>query len=131
MGGLRVKRTSALPIDQKKIQVVAVPPLRMRFRAKMPAEMTSCPQGHFFAEAEHERPKFSSNAQLKVVIVAANVSTRFGGEAILPWHYFRLLRKRGVQAWLVSHERTQLELTTLLPQEADRMLFVPDRPAQR
>jgi glycosyltransferase involved in cell wall biosynthesis len=103
----------------------------MRSQAKLPPEMTSSHQDHPFAEAELERPRSSSNAQLKVVIVAANVSTRFGGEAILPWHYFRLLRKRGVQAWLVSHERTQHELTTLLPQEVDRMLFVPDRPAQR
>ena len=58
---------------------------------------------------------------MKVVVVATNASTRFGGEAILPWHYFRLLRKRGVQAWLVAHERTQLELTALLPDEVDRM----------
>jgi glycosyltransferase involved in cell wall biosynthesis len=120
-----------LPIDQKTTQVVTVPPLRTRSQAKMPPEMTSCQQDHPFAEAGRERSRSYSNAQLKVVIVAANVSTRFGGEAILPWHYFRLLRKRGVQAWLVSHERTQHELTTLLPQEVDRMLFVPDRPAQR
>src|SRR5262249_29995174 len=93
--------------------------------------MTTCEQDHLFAEAERERPRRCSDAQRKIVIVAANVSTRFGGEAILPWHYFRLLRKRGVQAWLVSHERTQLELTRLLPQEADRMVFVPDRLAQR
>jgi len=95
----------------------------------MTPKMTSSEEEHPFAEGE--RPRSSIGAQLKIVIVAANVSTRFGGEAILPWHYFRLLRKRGVQAWLVSHERTQLELTTLLPQEADRMLFVPDRLAQR
>ncbi|MGD0119518.1 MAG: glycosyltransferase family 4 protein [Candidatus Binatus sp.] len=68
---------------------------------------------------------------MKVVIVAPNASTRFGGEAILPWHYFRLLRKRGVQAWLVVHERTRLELTTLLPDEVERMRFVPDLAAQR
>jgi glycosyltransferase involved in cell wall biosynthesis len=67
---------------------------------------------------------------MKVVVVATNASTRFGGEAILPWHYFRLLRKRGVEAWLVAHERTQLELTALLPDEVDRMFFVPDRAAQ-
>ena len=69
--------------------------------------------------------------QMKVVIVAINASTRFGGEAILPWHYFRLLRKRGVQAWLVAHERTRVELTGLLPDEVDWMRFVPDRAAQR
>jgi glycosyltransferase involved in cell wall biosynthesis len=67
---------------------------------------------------------------MKIVVVAMNVSTRFGGEAILPWHYFRLLRRRGVEAWLVAHERTRLELTTLLPDEVDRMFFVPDRAVQ-
>ena len=73
---------------------------------------------------------FSKGSQMKVVVVATNASTRFGGEAILPWHYFRLLRKRGVEAWLVAHERTRLELTALLPDEVDRMRFVPDRLAQ-
>lgn len=68
---------------------------------------------------------------MKVVVVATNASTRFGGEAILPWHYFRLLRKRGVEAWLVAHERTRVELTALLPDEVDRMRFVPDRMVQR
>lgn len=68
---------------------------------------------------------------MKVVIVAANISTRFGGEAILPWHYFRLLRKRGIEAWLVSHDRTRKELLELLPNEADWMLFVPDLLVQR
>jgi glycosyltransferase involved in cell wall biosynthesis len=68
---------------------------------------------------------------MKVVVVATNASTRFGGEAILPWHYFRLLRKRGVEAWLVAHERTRSELVALLPNEVDRMRFVPDLPVQR
>ena len=72
-----------------------------------------------------------SDNQIKVVIVSTNISTKFGGEAILPWHYFRFLRKRGVQAWLVSHERTRSELTALLPDETKKMLFVPDLPAQR
>jgi glycosyltransferase involved in cell wall biosynthesis len=69
--------------------------------------------------------------QMKVVVVATNASTRFGGESILPWHYFRLLRQRGIEAWLVAHERTRNELTALLPNEVDRMRFVPDRMGQR
>jgi glycosyltransferase involved in cell wall biosynthesis len=72
-----------------------------------------------------------SATSLRVVIVAQNASTRFGGEAILPWHYFRLLRKRGVDVRLVVHERTREELMALLPHEAERMYFVPDRPIQR
>jgi len=103
----------------------------MSAQLKMASEITSSGKDHRFAELGLGRSRYHSNALLKVVIVAGNVSTRFGGEAILPWHYFRLLRKRGVEAWLVSHERTRLELISLLPHEADRMLFVPDRPAQR
>jgi glycosyltransferase involved in cell wall biosynthesis len=72
-----------------------------------------------------------STSPLRVVIVAQNASTKFGGESILPWHYFRLLRKRGVDARLVVHERTRDELLALLPQEAERMHFVPDLPSQR
>jgi glycosyltransferase involved in cell wall biosynthesis len=76
-------------------------------------------------------PSFSSNKPIRVAIVARNASTRFGGEAILPWHYFRLLRRRGVEAHLVVHERTRTELLELLPQEAPRMHFVPDLPLHR
>lgn len=62
----------------------------------------------------------------RVLIVSEHASVRFGGEAILPWHYFRYLRKRGIEAWLVVHERTRDELVGLLPDEADRIHFVPD-----
>ena len=63
----------------------------------------------------------------KVAIVAHTASTRFGGEAMLPWHYFRFLRARGVEAHLVIHGRTRDELSALLPDDVDRMHFVPDR----
>lgn len=68
---------------------------------------------------------------LKVVIVAENASTAFGGEAILPWHYFRLLFRRGVDVHLVAHERTKSELELLLPEAVERMHFLPDLPVQR
>ena len=62
----------------------------------------------------------------RILIVAESTSTRFGGEAALPWHYFRLLRDRGIEAWLVTHARTQNELLELLPGEASRFYFLPD-----
>lgn len=68
---------------------------------------------------------------LRVLIVCEHASTRFGGEAILPWHYFRLLRERGIEAHLVSHARTRDELIASLPAEADRMHFVSDSPLNR
>lgn len=70
-------------------------------------------------------------AGLRVAIVAEHASARFGGEAVLPLHYFRILRRRGVEAWLVGHARTEDELRALLPQENGRMLFVADHPLQK
>lgn len=63
--------------------------------------------------------------------MAENASAKFGGEAILPLHYFRLLRQRGVDAHLVVNVRTGGELEQLLPAERDRMHFVPDTRAHR
>jgi len=67
----------------------------------------------------------------RVLIVAEHASAKFGGEAILPLHYFRRLRARGVDAWLIVHARTQAELSALLPTEADRILYIPDTWAHR
>jgi glycosyltransferase involved in cell wall biosynthesis len=63
---------------------------------------------------------------MRICIVAEHASERFGGEAFLPVHYFRLLRSRGIESWLVVHSRTRSELTELFPQDVDRILFVPD-----
>jgi glycosyltransferase involved in cell wall biosynthesis len=68
---------------------------------------------------------------MRICIVAENASTRFGGEAILPVHYFRLLRSRGIECWMVVHARTQSEAMELFPNEIDRILFVPDLRAQK
>jgi len=63
---------------------------------------------------------------MRICIVAEHASTRFGGEAILPLHYFRLLRSRGIEAWLVVHARTQEELVELFPKDLNRIRFVSD-----
>ena len=63
---------------------------------------------------------------VRVLIVAENASVRFGGEAILPCHYFRLLRERGIDAHLIVHERTRAELESLFPAELDRLHFMKD-----
>ncbi len=68
---------------------------------------------------------------VRVLIVAENASARLGGEAMLPLQYFRLLRERGVEAWLLAHDRTREELQALLPHERGRMHFVPDTAAHR
>ncbi len=63
---------------------------------------------------------------LRILIVAENASLNFGGEAALPLHYFRVLRKRNIETWLIVHERTRHELESLFPQDIDRIYFIPD-----
>lgn len=62
----------------------------------------------------------------KVLIVAEHASARFGGEAALPLHYFRVLRSRGWPVWLVSHDRVRPELDGLFPDAGDRIRYVAD-----
>ncbi|MBE9092842.1 glycosyltransferase family 4 protein [Tychonema sp. LEGE 07203] len=63
---------------------------------------------------------------MRILIVAQNASTKFGGESLLPVNYFRILRSRQIETWLVTHARTQAELEGLFPEDRDRMHFVPD-----
>lgn len=77
------------------------------------------------------RQRASGTRPPRVLIVAEHASARFGGEAILPLHYFRMLRARGVPVWLISHGRTQAELETLFPDHAGRLQFVRDTYAHR
>ena len=66
----------------------------------------------------------------RILIVAENASAKFGGEAILPLHYFRVLRKRGVETWLIVHERQRDELAALFPNDFDRIRLIPDSRTQ-
>jgi glycosyltransferase involved in cell wall biosynthesis len=74
------------------------------------------------------RPKSAdAPAQPRIVVVAVNANTAFGGEAMLPWQYFHLLRRRGVDAHLVTHERNRDNLTAEAPDEVERLHFTVDR----
>jgi glycosyltransferase involved in cell wall biosynthesis len=68
---------------------------------------------------------------MRVCIVAEHASFRFGGEAALPAQYFSRLRRRGVEAWLVVHERTRRELESRFPSDRDRLRFIEDRRLHR
>jgi glycosyltransferase involved in cell wall biosynthesis len=61
-----------------------------------------------------------------VLIVASNASDRFGGEAVLPLHYFRGLLDRGIDVWLVTHARVRAELTESLGANLERVVFIED-----
>jgi glycosyltransferase involved in cell wall biosynthesis len=64
--------------------------------------------------------------KMRICIVSEHASVRFGGEAILPVHYFRQLRSRGIESWLVVHTRTRSELEELFARDLDRIRFIPD-----
>ena len=63
---------------------------------------------------------------MRICIVAEHASYKFGGEAVLPLHYFSGLRRRGIETWLVVHARTQPELEAALPEDRARIRFIPD-----
>jgi glycosyltransferase involved in cell wall biosynthesis len=68
--------------------------------------------------------------QPRVLIVSEHASAKFGGEAALPLHYFRVLRKRGLPVWLITHARTRNELRSLFPEEK-RILYIEDTALHR
>ena len=63
---------------------------------------------------------------VRVLIVAEHASSRFGGEAALPLHYFRVLLRRGVPVWLITHARVRDELQADFPLQTDRIAYVED-----
>jgi glycosyltransferase involved in cell wall biosynthesis len=68
---------------------------------------------------------------LRVVIATANCSLRMGGEAALPYQYFRFLRLREVDVHLVTCARNRAELEAGFPADRDRIHYAPDDWAQR
>jgi glycosyltransferase involved in cell wall biosynthesis len=62
----------------------------------------------------------------KVLIVAENASSKFGGEAFLPLKYFQILKRRGYAAKLITHARNQSDLDVFLSEYRDDIQYVPD-----
>src|SRR3569832_1232562 len=62
----------------------------------------------------------------KVLLVAEHASARFGGEALIPYQYFKHKRAAGIDAHLLIHDRTKSELLQAFPQEHHRLHFVAD-----
>jgi glycosyltransferase involved in cell wall biosynthesis len=69
------------------------------------------------------------HSALRVLVVAEHASRRYGGEAALPMHYYEYLRRRGVAAWLLTHERVKLEFEGNA--HADQVLYVEERWSHR
>ncbi len=69
---------------------------------------------------------------MKILIVAENASRKFGGEAILPLHYFRFMGERGHRVFLVTHDRVKGEIqASLSKEERARVFYVSDRALHR
>jgi glycosyltransferase involved in cell wall biosynthesis len=67
-----------------------------------------------------------SGDRLSVLVVAANASAKWGGEAILPLHIFRGLLKAGHDAWMCVGNETKPELDEYLGPDAQRVHYVDD-----
>ena len=62
----------------------------------------------------------------KVLLVAEHASAVFGGEALIPFQYFKNFREMGLDVHLVVHERTKQELRDSFPYDGERLHFVTD-----
>ncbi len=67
-----------------------------------------------------------TESPLRVMIVAEHASARFGGEAALPLHYYRVLRSRNIPVWLVTHARVRDELQKAYPVDTDHIIYIED-----
>lgn len=63
---------------------------------------------------------------MKIAIAAENASVRFGGEAILPLKYAQLLRARGHDIHLLTHERNRADMVQDAPDLLDNTIFIKD-----
>jgi glycosyltransferase involved in cell wall biosynthesis len=70
---------------------------------------------------------------MNVLIATENASMRMSGEAALPIYYFERLRQRGVDVWMVCHERNRDELRQRYPNDEDfqKFYFIEDTPLQK
>lgn len=63
---------------------------------------------------------------INILIVCEHASNVFGGEAMLPLNYFRLLSKTHHQVYLITHERTRANIEQLNDIDQSRIYYLPD-----
>ena len=64
---------------------------------------------------------------MNILIIAPQASAKFGGESILPLHYFTRLSERGNNVHMLVHERTKNELKTVTGDLFSRIHFVRNK----
>lgn len=67
---------------------------------------------------------------MRALIVADNMSTRMGGEAVLPLHYIREMTALGVDVHALTHARVRDELRANKTIDAARLHFIEDAPLE-
>ena len=65
--------------------------------------------------------------KLNILIVCEHASNVYGGEAMLPLNYFRLLSKdQNNQVYLITHARVKASIEQLVGIKQDQVFYVPD-----
>lgn len=68
---------------------------------------------------------------MKILIVSDNVSMKMGGEASLPFYYFKLFRQRNIEVYCICHERVKSELKECFsPEDFARFTFISETKLQ-
>ncbi len=62
----------------------------------------------------------------KILLVAQNASSLFGGEAFLPLHYYRVLKERGYPVSLIAHRRNYKNLQDFFKGDLQDIHFIED-----
>lgn len=68
---------------------------------------------------------------MRVLIAASNISTRMGGEAVLPFHIIREMRALGVDCLAVAHARVRKELSESEIWDPEKFHFIEDAFAEK
>ncbi|MDX1914160.1 MAG: glycosyltransferase family 4 protein [Methylophilus sp.] len=63
---------------------------------------------------------------LNILIVCEHASNVFGGEAMLPLNYFRLLSKTEHHVYLITHERVRASILQLQDIDQNAVFYLPD-----
>lgn len=68
---------------------------------------------------------------LNVLIVCEHASNVFGGEAMLPLNYFRLLSETEHQTYLITHARVKSTIESIPNLKYDHVYYIPDTPVHK
>jgi glycosyltransferase involved in cell wall biosynthesis len=68
---------------------------------------------------------------MKILIVCEHASNVFGGEAMLPLNYFRLLAKNQHEVYLITHERVKSTILQIEDIPHENVFYVPDTAAHK